>query len=97
MDANLILIDDDTELARARALVETLWDSEAPADVARWRAQALLIAAYEESRWPSWPPSPAELIRHLMDQHGRPAPIWSRISERRAAWARRPAARRASA
>jgi HTH-type transcriptional regulator/antitoxin HigA len=70
MDANLILIDDDTELARARALVETLWDSEAPADVARLRAQALLIAAYEESRWPPRPPRPAELIRHLMDQHG---------------------------
>ena len=70
MDANLILIDDDTEVARARALVETLWDSEAPADVARLRAQALLIAAYEESRWPPRPPSPAELIRHLMDQHG---------------------------
>jgi hypothetical protein len=30
MDANLILIDDDAELARACALVETLWDSEAP-------------------------------------------------------------------
>ncbi len=70
MDANLILIDDDTELARARALVETLWDSEAPADVARLRARALLIAGYEESRWPPRPPSPAELIRHLMDQHG---------------------------
>ena len=65
MDANLILIDDDTELARARALVETLWDSEAPADVARLRARALLIAAYEESRWPPRPPSPAELIRQL--------------------------------
>ena len=38
MDANLILIDDDTELACARALVETLWDSEAPAGVARLRA-----------------------------------------------------------
>ena len=85
MDANLILIDEDAELARARALVETLWDSEAPADVARLRAQALLIAAYEESRWPSWPPSPAELIRHLMDQHGPvPAPIWSRRARRAA-------------
>jgi len=56
--------------ARAPALVETLWDSETPADVARLRAQALLIAAYEESRWPPRPPSPAELIHHLMDQHG---------------------------
>src|ERR1700677_275297 len=70
MDANLILIDDEAELARARALIDALWGSEAPADVARLRAQALLIAAYEESRWPTRPPSPAELIRHLMDQHG---------------------------
>jgi HTH-type transcriptional regulator / antitoxin HigA len=88
MDANLILIDDEAELARARALIEALWGSEAPADVARLRAQALLIAAYEESRWPRRPPSPAELIRHLMDQHGlsraEMAPILgtpSRVSE----------------
>ena len=88
MDANVIVIDDDAELARARALVEALWDSSAPADVARLRAQALLIAAYEESRWPRRPPSPAELIRHLMDQHGlsraEMAPILgtpSRVSE----------------
>jgi hypothetical protein len=47
-----------------------LWDSETRADVARLRAQALLIAAYEENRWSPRPPSPAELIRHLMDQHG---------------------------
>ena len=72
MDANLILIDDDTELARARALVETLWDSEAPADVARWRAQALLIAAYEESRWPSWPPKPR---RTHPPSHGSTRPV----------------------
>ncbi len=88
MDANLIVIDDDAELARARALVEALWESGAPADVARLRAQALLIAAYEESRWPRRPPRPAELIRHLMDQHGlsraEMAPILgtpSRVSE----------------
>ena len=72
MDANLILIDDDTELARARALVETLWDSEAPADVAPWRAQALLIAAYEESRWPSWPPKPR---RTHPPSHGSTRPV----------------------
>ncbi len=40
MDANLIVIDDDAELARARALVEALWQSDAPADVARLRASA---------------------------------------------------------
>lgn len=70
MDATLILIDSDAELARARALVDRLWNSEDPADTARLQAQARLIAAYEESRWPRRRPSTAELIRHLMDQHG---------------------------
>jgi HTH-type transcriptional regulator/antitoxin HigA len=70
MDATLILIDSDAELARARALVDQLWDSEDPADVARLQAQARLIAAYEESKWPRRPPSTADMIRYLMDQHG---------------------------
>ena len=70
MDANLVLIDSDSELARARALVDRLWESDKPADIARLQAQARLIAAYEESRWPRMPPSTADLIRHLMDQHG---------------------------
>ncbi len=66
----LVLIDSDAELARARDLVDRLWRSESPAEVARLQAQARLIAAYEESKWPRRPPSTAELIRHLMDQHG---------------------------
>ena len=70
MDATLILIDSDVELVRARSLVDRLWNSEAPADIARLQAQARLIAAYEESKWPRRPPGTAELIRHLMDQHG---------------------------
>jgi HTH-type transcriptional regulator/antitoxin HigA len=70
MNATLIVIDSDAELARARALVDRLWDSENPSDVARLQAQAHLIAAYEESKWPRRPPGTAELIRHLMDQHG---------------------------
>ncbi len=70
MDATLIVIDSDAELARARALVDRLWSSDNPADVAQLQAQARLIAAYEESTWPRRPPSTAELIRHLMDQHG---------------------------
>jgi len=70
MDATLILIDSDTELARARALVDELWNSNNPADVARLEAQARLIAAYEETKWPRRMPSTADLIRHLMDQHG---------------------------
>ena len=70
MDATLILIDSDAELARARALVERLWQSDEPGDIARLQAQARLIAAYEESKWPRRSPSTADLIRHLMDQHG---------------------------
>ena len=70
MDATLILIDSDAELARARALVDRLWQSDDPADMARLQAQARLIAAYEEGKWPRRAPSTADLIRHLMDQHG---------------------------
>jgi HTH-type transcriptional regulator/antitoxin HigA len=88
MDATLVLIDSDAELARARALIERLWDSDAPADIARLEAQARLIAAYEEAKWPRRSPSVADLIRHLMDQHGLTradmAPILgtpSRVSE----------------
>jgi hypothetical protein len=35
MDATLILIDSDGELVRARALVDQLWNSNDPAEVAR--------------------------------------------------------------
>jgi len=94
MDATQVLIDSDAELARARALVDRLWDSDDPADVARLQAQARLIAAYEQSSWPHRSPSTAELIRHLMDQHGLTradmVPILgtpSRVSE--VLWARR--------
>ena len=60
--ATLILIDGDAELLRARALVDQLWNSTHPGDFAR--------LAYEEIKWPRRPPSVADLIRHLMDQHG---------------------------
>ena len=50
--------------------------------------QARLIEAYEEGKWPRRPPSIADLIRHLMEQHGLPradmVPILgtpSRVSE----------------
>jgi len=70
MDATLIVIDNDAELVRARTLVDRLWNSNDPADVARLQAQARLIAAYEENKWPRRAPGTSELIRHLMDQHG---------------------------
>jgi HTH-type transcriptional regulator/antitoxin HigA len=69
MDATMILIDSDAELARARALVDRLWNSGNPADIARLQAQAHLIAAYEERDWPRRPLAIADLLRHLMDHH----------------------------
>jgi HTH-type transcriptional regulator/antitoxin HigA len=69
MEATLIVIDSDAELARARALVDRLMASDDVADLARLAAQARLIAAYEEERWPPRAPSAAEVIRYLMDQH----------------------------
>lgn len=70
MDANLIVIDSDAELTRARALVDRLMDSDDAADTARLRAQARLIAAYELEKWPARRPNTGEVIRYLMDQHG---------------------------
>ncbi len=70
MDATLIVIDSDGELARARALVERLMASDKAGDIARLQAQARLIAAYEETKWPRRRPSPADVVLYLMDQHG---------------------------
>jgi HTH-type transcriptional regulator/antitoxin HigA len=70
MDATLVVIDSDAELARARALVDRLWESNDEADMIRLQAQTRLIAAHEEGKWPRRPPSTVDLIRHLMDQHG---------------------------
>src|SRR5207253_10069353 len=68
--ATLIVIDCDAELARARALVDGLMNSDDPADAARLTAQARLIAAYEQAKWPPRRPKTAEVLRYLMEQHG---------------------------
>ena len=88
MDATLIVIDSDAELARARALVDRLMASEDTGDLARLSAQARLIACYEEEKWPPRRPNPGEVIRYLMDQHrltrADMAPLFgtaSRVSE----------------
>src|ERR1700716_4303473 len=74
MDATVVLIDGDAELARARALVDRLWDSNDPADIARLEAQARLIAAYEERKWPRQPggsdPTPHGSARCHACRHG---------------------------
>ena len=69
MKAEVILIENQRDLAAARALVSKLGRSRKPSDVARLRAQALLLQAYEAVRWPGRPSSPIDLIRYAMEQH----------------------------
>jgi len=70
MDATLIVIDSDAELVRARKLVDRLMSSNDPADIARLSAQARLIAAYEDGKWPRRTPKASDVIRYLMEHHG---------------------------
>ncbi|MGO9740640.1 MAG: hypothetical protein ACLPN5_03835 [Roseiarcus sp.] len=69
MDAMLIIVDGDAELARANALVAALWGSSDPSDLARLDAQARLIAAYEQRKWPLRATTTRDVLTHLMDQH----------------------------
>ncbi|HZC16017.1 MAG TPA: hypothetical protein VE309_04580 [Caulobacteraceae bacterium] len=69
MRANLVLIENEADLAAARALVSELMDSTDAADVARLRAQAQILQAYEAVRWPTQAATPAEILEYLMDQH----------------------------
>src|SRR5437016_13677402 len=70
MDATPISINSAAQLARAHALIDSLMTSDDPTDTARLAAQARLVAAYEQEKWPARRPSTAELLRYLMDQHG---------------------------
>ena len=88
MKTEVIVIENERDLRAAQALVAALGRSRKAADVARLRAQALLLQAYEAARWPTEPVSPAALIRYAMEQHGLTpaymAPILgtrSRVSE----------------
>ncbi len=70
MKATLIVIQNDTEHAEAKALVEKLMGSNDSGDLARMTAQTRLIEAYERVRWPRRTPSLPDLLKYLMDQHG---------------------------
>jgi HTH-type transcriptional regulator/antitoxin HigA len=70
MDATLIIVDSDAEHARALKFLESMMGSNDPATVARAAAQARLIEAYEQTKWPPGRPRPADIIRYLMGQHG---------------------------
>lgn len=70
MKATLIVIQDDSDHAKAKVLVGKLMESNDPGNRARMAAQARLIEAYERARWPRRAPKVSELLAYLMDQHG---------------------------
>ncbi|SRR5258708_1720105 len=70
MRMSVIVVSNEKEAKRARAVVARLGRATAPRDVARLRAQALLLEAYEKQKWPARPVSISQLIRYAMDQHG---------------------------
>lgn len=70
MKTEVIVIENEKDLKVARALIASLGTSRKAGDIARLRAQALLLKAYEDTRWPAQPVGPGELIRYAMDQHG---------------------------
>lgn len=70
MKASLIVIQNDADHQKAKAFIARLMGSRNPEDRARMVAQARLIEAYENSRWPRRLPSLPDLLKYLMDQHG---------------------------
>jgi HTH-type transcriptional regulator/antitoxin HigA len=69
MKATLIVIENETDHAQAKALVEKLMNSAKPEDRARMVAQARLVEAYERVRWPRRLPLLPELLAYLMEQY----------------------------
>jgi len=69
MTATLIVIQNDADHAQAKALTEKLMGSKDSSDRARMVAQARLVEAYEQSRWPRRPLALPDLLAYLMDQH----------------------------
>jgi HTH-type transcriptional regulator / antitoxin HigA len=72
MKATLIVIQNASDHAEAKKLIEKLMGSSDASDRARMAAQARLIEAYERSRWPRSRSSLPDLLAYLMDQHGLP-------------------------
>jgi HTH-type transcriptional regulator/antitoxin HigA len=70
MKAELIVIQNDADYEAALELVSSLMDSTEPEDVARLRAQARLVQAWEAERWPARAVDPVEAIKFRMEQKG---------------------------
>lgn len=70
MRVEVVEISNDRDYIEAREVISSLMDSERPEDVARLRAQAILVAAWEKEKSPPVLPTPIEAIRFRMGQMG---------------------------
>ena len=71
MKTTLIVIQNETDHADAKRLIEKLMGSSDSQDRARMGlvAQARLVEAYERTEWPRTAPTLPVLLSYLMDQH----------------------------
>jgi HTH-type transcriptional regulator/antitoxin HigA len=69
MKTTLIVIQNETDHADAKRLIEKLMGSSDSQDRARMVAQARLVEADERTEWPSMAPTLPVLLAYLMDQH----------------------------
>lgn len=67
MKMEMIVIENDADLAEAMAVVDALMESGD--EPARLRAQARLIEDYEKGRWPRKTLSVPDLLLYIMEQH----------------------------
>jgi HTH-type transcriptional regulator/antitoxin HigA len=70
MKVQVIAIANDRDYRAAKALTESLMGAETDPEISRLRAQALLIAAWEQAKSPTVPPNPLEAIKFRMEQMG---------------------------
>lgn len=70
MKVQVIAIANDRDYRAAKALMESLMGAETDPEISRLRAQALLIAAWEQAKSPTVPPDPLEAIKFRMEQMG---------------------------
>jgi HTH-type transcriptional regulator / antitoxin HigA len=70
MKVQVIAIANNQDYRAAKSLMESLMGAETDPEVSRLRAQALLIAAWEQAKSPTVPPDPVEAIKFRMEQMG---------------------------
>jgi len=70
MRAELIIIENEQDLVEAQAMIAALGTTEDPAEGARLRAQAMMLAAYEAEHWQTARATPADIGRYPRLCHG---------------------------